>query len=563
MALAVAVFGLIVLAAALNFRSFSRIVETERVLEQAIAHGAAIDRLTRSLHEAESSFRDYMANGQPAYLDNYQGGVAEIERSLQTLSQALRAVGGLSPELAVMNGAVDKALRQVRLALEAKGRRLSDPQLMGQVAMAYHDARIALLALADGVDLAMSHASRSHATEVHSGQPIFFISMALNLGFLLMLVFWYGWSVRRAKVLHRAMDRHNRRLAEVLSDTEKLNQRMEAVSQLGRELQHCVDRDAVLQLLRERLPRHLAVVDGALYLLPGRCRNAMNLAFSWGTHGFAERLNERDCSSMVPQEGGACSADIVLPCRHLAPGLGDEASRWRCEPLKAHGELLGVLTLRLREGHEGLDHVESVLLEQTALTLGSLALKESLRQQSIRDPLTGLYNRRFLEEAANRELARMLRGRSGGLTSGLVVMMLDVDHFKRFNDRHGHEVGDRVLREVASVLRQQVRASDVVARYGGEEFTLLLPDVDPESGRLRAEALRQAVAAIPTGGGLPERITISVGVSAWTLAGTTMDALLGCADAALYRAKRSGRNRVNCAWDEVEDDVEAAAEVGA
>ena len=168
-------------------------------------------------------------------------------------------------------------------------------------------------------------------------------------------------------------------------------------------------------------------------------------------------------------------------------------------------------------------------------------LQEALREQAIRDPLTGLFNRRYLDETLPRELGRCQR--SGEL---LVVAMLDLDHFKRFNDTYGHEAGDAVLRTVGDLLGKTLRAGDLPCRYGGEELTLILHGSTLEDAQLRLDSLRRAIRQTRMfyrGGELPA-ITVSIGVAAAEAAETDATALLNRADAALYQAKTQGRNRV-------------------
>lgn len=181
------------------------------------------------------------------------------------------------------------------------------------------------------------------------------------------------------------------------------------------------------------------------------------------------------------------------------------------------------------------------LAEHLALALASLNLRETLRTQSIRDPLTGLFNRRYLEETLERELPRMIRKKAS-----LGVMMADVDHFKRLNDTFGHEAGDAVLRELAQIFRKQLRAEDIACRYGGEEFTLILPEAQIEKVRDRAEQLRQAVEAAEFHfhGQSFGPVTVSIGIASYPKHGATGETLLRAADRALYRAKEEGRNRV-------------------
>ncbi|WP_460537739.1 diguanylate cyclase [Chitinimonas naiadis] len=189
-------------------------------------------------------------------------------------------------------------------------------------------------------------------------------------------------------------------------------------------------------------------------------------------------------------------------------------------------------------------------LNQLKLTSALLALEDQLettsnlqclmREQAIRDPLTGLYNRRYLDEVFGHELARSERdGRP------LALVLIDLDHFKRLNDRYGHLAGDEVLRGVAEMLRQAVRESDLVFRFGGEELLLLMPAADAGDALQRSEAIRLQMAEhrFPTGQG-PLTVTLSAGMAVWPQHGKCLVSLLDAADKALYAAKHAGRNRV-------------------
>jgi diguanylate cyclase (GGDEF)-like protein len=168
-------------------------------------------------------------------------------------------------------------------------------------------------------------------------------------------------------------------------------------------------------------------------------------------------------------------------------------------------------------------------------------LRETLQHQSLRDPLTGLFNRRYLEENLARELHRCARRRTP-----LSLLMIDVDHFKRFNDTHGHAAGDALLAQVGRTIAGSIRAEDMACRYGGEEFTVILPETDAATAHARAETIRRALESTSlvhlrqTLG----PVTASIGVSTWPEDGTTPEVLLQVADAWLYRAKAEGRNRV-------------------
>lgn len=181
------------------------------------------------------------------------------------------------------------------------------------------------------------------------------------------------------------------------------------------------------------------------------------------------------------------------------------------------------------------------MADGVALAVANLRLREALRQESIRDPLTDLFNRRYMEESLERKVLRALRNQQP-----VGIIMLDIDHFKRINDTYGHATGDAVLRQLGDFLKEHTRGDDIACRYGGEEFTLILPEATREQTRLRAEQLRQdfKTLRIQHGGQVLDLITLLFGVAAYPDHGTTRDAVLRAADTALYRAKHAGRDRV-------------------
>ena len=181
-----------------------------------------------------------------------------------------------------------------------------------------------------------------------------------------------------------------------------------------------------------------------------------------------------------------------------------------------------------------------MLAENVSLALANLRLRDTLRELAMADPLTGLANRRQLEGVLKTQLAQAERQ-----DQPLSVLMLDIDHFKRFNDAFGHEAGDTVLREVAAVLKHATREKGYAFRYGGEEFLLVMPELDADQAAARAEEIRSRIAALELthNGGDLGPITASIGV-ATAPAQCTFDRLTQAADAAVYRAKSLGRDRV-------------------
>jgi diguanylate cyclase (GGDEF)-like protein/PAS domain S-box-containing protein len=167
-------------------------------------------------------------------------------------------------------------------------------------------------------------------------------------------------------------------------------------------------------------------------------------------------------------------------------------------------------------------------------------LQSKLREQAIRDPLTNLFNRRYLEETLERELARAARE-----DYSLCVIMIDLDHFKRVNDTYGHEAGDEVLKALAFTLSEQCRRGDFACRFGGEEFVVVMPNINMDTAYERAENIRQALNSLRVSYGHYElAITISMGIACYPINGETREAILRAADQAMYGAKEAGRDHI-------------------
>jgi diguanylate cyclase (GGDEF)-like protein len=210
----------------------------------------------------------------------------------------------------------------------------------------------------------------------------------------------------------------------------------------------------------------------------------------------------------------------------------------------AQGETLWLLYLCFEDKEkltESKRQLAITVAEHISLAVANLQLRETLQHQSIRDPLTGLFNRRYMEESLEREINRAQRKQQP-----LGIIMIDVDHFKRFNDRFGHEAGDIVLQTLGVFLRHSIRESDIACRYGGEELMLILPESPLEETMRRAEQIREGIKSLK----LEHRqlslgeITASMGVACFPEHGMTKESIIWAADVALYKAKAEGRDRV-------------------
>lgn len=343
----------------------------------------------------------------------------------------------------------------------------------------------------------------------------------------------------------------NEQLTRTIKKLESRTNAILLLNELSELLQACNSEKetyaAVASICRRLFPSdsgYLSILDNSYRIL--------KVMASWGNGPAAElEFGLNDCWAIRRGKVHCVLKPEIDPlCGHLKnlPNFG-----CLCAPMSAQGEVLGILHLCV--GEQGQSKFEKEkknvlesktmlvisIVERYALSLTSLRLRETLRIQSIHDPLTGLYNRRHMEGSLLREELRAKRR-----STDLGIIIIDVDHFKSFNDTHGHEAGDKLLRELGSFLKKYTRGEDIACRYGGEEFTLILPEASVGDTRKRAEELRKGVKERlrVKHNGKFHKITISLGVAVYPLHGPSADEALNSADMALYRAKAEGRDRV-------------------
>jgi diguanylate cyclase (GGDEF)-like protein len=405
------------------------------------------------------------------------------------------------------------------------------------------------------------------------------VQTSVGLGFAIFLLWQFSSRLDAAMdrmatsnvALVEAQDtvkRVNRELRRQVQELELRNREATLVGHMGSLLEVSQTAEEAYGVIERGARLLFPGLSGALLVLPPS-RLVVERVATWGVVPTERRIFQPDdCWAL--RQGRLYivdSTDSGPICGHV----GTEPVPYMCIPMTAQGATLGVFHLSADTADSGLDvvghrSIASVpiapmatkpseertadvrltdtarnlglwVAELLALSLANFRLRETLHAQSTRDPLTGLFNRRYMEDSLERELYRAAREEGT-----LGVIMADLDHFKAFNDRSGHVAGDAVLRSLADLLSSSVRAEDIVCRYGGEEFTILLPNASLDETRHRAEMLREAA----TGMTVPEgqRLTLSLGVAAYPGNGTTGRELIEAADAALYAAKSAGRDRV-------------------
>ncbi len=332
---------------------------------------------------------------------------------------------------------------------------------------------------------------------------------------------------------------------------ERRNRETALLAEMSDLLQSCASTEEALATAGGVCGRLFPGERGELFTISAGGHTLEPVA-RWGgvaSDGVPVELSPEDCWALRRGAPHRVDTDTsATRCAHVDPT--DNAAAHLCVPLVAQGDTFGVLHVsavssKPSDGGPYLTEprvrVIETVAEQLSLALGNLRLRTRLREQSVRDPLTGLYNRRYLEETLERELRRADR-----VGRGLGVVLFDLDHFKRFNDTHGHEAGDALLREVGSAIVEAIRQGDVACRYGGEEFVLLVTDSGIAGTLAAVGKVRDAIREVEVvaGGRTVGAATASFGVAVFPDHGTGAATLLRLADAAMYRAKQSGRDRV-------------------
>ena len=377
------------------------------------------------------------------------------------------------------------------------------------------------------------------------------------------------------KNLQNTLLENNRRLTEEVAERKRIEEAMRQrnwelslIAQMNARLQACNEEPETYEVLKNICSQLFPSDSGCLFLIVNEPATLVT-AVNWGQSPPDVRILD-DAYWENPQ-GQIHTID--QPSGHsLNFYLQSSEERQEGFPYilrNISGQALGVLFLYSSQNSQGGTSEEVIqaqeakqliatrVVEQYSLFLANFRLRDALKREAIRDPLTNLYNRRYMEEALNREVQRAERRKTS-----VGIIMLDVDHFKKFNDTHGHEAGDVVLEHLGELLQKNIRGGDIACRYGGEEFLLILPDTTLEIAAMRANELLNRSRQLQIAHQQEKfSVRISLGVSALPDHGHTIHKIVTAADTALYKAKHNGRNQVAIAPlipSESQDTVPAA-----
>jgi diguanylate cyclase (GGDEF)-like protein len=549
----IAALALLAINAAVSYTTLGNLVTANQLVANTEQSLRLLGELRANLIDAETGHRGYLITGDERYLEPYINARPLVAAKLKELTRLTKDDTEVAARLSSLEPLTIKRLDQLNYGITARRERgmpaaaVFVQDAAGKTTMDRIRYIVGAIQNREEVMLATRAAEAEFNTSIATGT--FAVAAFLNV----CLLGGIGFMVIRGTVSRRktaaAEKDFNAKLAASLAELRERNHEVTYLSQMSSFLQTCASSDEACTAIARFGPRLFPHEAGTLFLYHAS-RNYVELAAAWGgADANEEMFSPTDCWAL--RRGRLHTVgkrDQEIVCAHITRH-GGSAEPYICAPLMAQGETLGLLYLRTRPAATGetgeltdaKQQLATAVAEQVALALSNLRLRETLRQQSVRDPLTGLYNRRFLEETLTHELARLERK-----NLPLSLIMIDVDHFKTFNDTFGHEAGDAVLRDLGGILQRHVRGGDIACRYGGEEFTIVLPEASLEIGRQRAEIFREAARELRLvhDGKSLGAVTLSMGVACFPEHGRRRDHLVQAADAALYEAKNNGRNRV-------------------
>jgi diguanylate cyclase (GGDEF)-like protein len=534
-----------VLAGAFVYRNTRSLITSSEWVQHTQDVLATLQRVSLLTERIEYRSRLYSLTGNEEQLTRARASGNQLDTTLAHLKALVADNGDQAATLQNLNACaqyLDQTLSSFTVKSELSSGRM---QLCQQAIGLMTDREQSLLQERN------KGSQRSSFTSI--GTEVAFVGFSL-----VSLVVLFGFLLRDA-LLRQQIGRQttltNERLARTVNALEDRAHESELLTSARDELQLCVDVQQVYNSATNSFARLLTGTCGSLCMI-NNSRQLVEAVSTWTANGngsFQKVCEESAVEDFHPPES-CCGLRSGQP-RWRQPGISEihcthfhaePPERYLCMPLVAHGNTLGMLYVQCSSDasvaavHQRIDGLRQ-LVQLTGMAIATLNLRMKLEHQSIRDPLTGLFNRHFMQISLDRELARAARRKQI-----LAIFMLDLDHFKKFNDTFGHAAGDTALKAVAEIFRTSIRTEDIACRYGGEEFTIMLPDVTPEVACNRAESIRRAIEnlRVPLEREIYAEFTVSIGLALFPTDGDTADLLLRRADTALYRAKRQGRNRV-------------------
>lgn len=524
----------------LVYRSFSQFDAQKNLVTHTYQVINMLDDVVSGLKDVQSAQRGYIITGQADYLTPYSVALPKIPENLRRLEILVSDNPAQGKNLARLKQDAEariKVAQDVIAAYESGGQEAAfaivrtgaGKREMDQIQLLVADMiameRMLLDRRQDKVDAAAD------------------VTLAMGSAGVLFCVLIIGAVFIAIHRLALRRERAEKQAQAALVEIREVAEQDARISHMTDYLQSCRKVSEAYDVVAKSLPQIMPGTSGGIALY-NNSRNILETAISWGDAAARDAFAPERCWALrrgqlhhVHQGSGEPA------CDHLPESKGNTL----CFPMQAQGEITGCFYL-ISDSPEAITaHIDKAVRrsgEQIALALSNLKLQERLRDQSIRDPLTKLFNRRYLEETMDRELDRARRKELP-----LGVMVLDIDHFKKYNDTRGHDAGDALLAQFAKLLMDQIRQEDIACRYGGEEFVIIMPGASAGITFDRAQRICDATRRmkITIGAEIFGGVTVSIGVSCYPAHGLRTEDLITMADQALYTAKHSGRDQVRVA----------------
>ncbi len=536
-------FVVLTLIAYSNYRNFKQMHTEKAWIDHTYTVIASLNGVLSDLKDIQSAQRGYVITGQKDYLTPYSMAIPELSDKLEKLKNLVADNSLQEKRLSRVtneaNARVEIAEKIIKthdiegpasafaLVKEGSGKREMD-QIRALVAEMIAEENHLL-------EMRKYKASQTTLATLKTGASGIAICTLI-----LIIVFWliYAESKKREET--------ESNLQAALEHMEQANNETTMLGKLSDYMQSSQSIEEALNVINSYMPELLSDSGGAVGVFENS-RNRIETMACWGLSkdNISKNFNPDQCWGLRRGKAHYFVPGGTEPCcEHF---LEEPKGASLCLPMQAQGETIGLFVSVVdnvkKASKEKVAFCRRVS-EQISLAVANLNLQNKLRDQSIRDPLTKAYNRRYLETTLERELSRAERN-----NEPLSVLVLDVDHFKKFNDTMGHDAGDALLIQFANLLQKSVRKEDMVCRYGGEEFVIVMPMASLEMATLKANKICDATRNMKLNFSNNDikSVTVSIGVSTFPLYGMTGQDLVTAADTALYQSKQNGRDRVTAA----------------
>lgn len=497
---------------------------------------SSLETLENQAQAADAARRGFIASAKESYLTTYRSAASDLPNTLAKL-RARVAQQRQHERLKQLEQQVALLLQLIQDDVELHRKHAigadRDRAKANQVEMAMDRLRAMILDM-NAIEMqSLTDLRLRSDKELRDLNAVLWAALAL--GILLLLVFVQRYGRRRAD--HHSSDRRRR-----ASDAPAASALGSPLGDFGRLLQSGADYEAVFQVVQRGAPVLFPQCGGVLYLSDDSV-GSLRAKTSWGRAAASkDSFGRADCWALRRGEAHFSARASASACPHLDQPL---AAASLCVPIKAQGSVLGIFLLSGDADAAALDsELARAVADQIGSALANIRMQESLHELSVHDAVTGLFNRRYMEESLKREIATAQRK-----SRTLGVAICEVDRYERINGEFGQQAGDFALREIAQLINTHIRASDIACRYGAGRIALVFPEAPLDAVVMRSNQLREAIAALNLEhfGRSLGKVCVSFGVALFPLHGKTAAELLRQAEAALGSATVAGGDRVELA----------------